>query len=59
MTRPGGTFGIPIVLALISAAALVAGLLGDGVVDVIAWVGLAVPLIVIALYLSRAGGAPR
>lgn len=47
MTRPGGTFGIPIALAVASLVALIAGLLGDGVFDVVAWAGLALPLIAI------------
>ncbi|WP_244501396.1 hypothetical protein [Sphingomonas gellani] len=48
MRRTGGTFGIPAVLAVASGFALVAGLLGDGAVDVVAWIGLALPLIVTA-----------
>ncbi len=48
MKRPGGTFGIPILLAMASLIALIAGLLGDGPVDVVAWAGLAVPLVAIA-----------
>lgn len=48
MRRPGGTFGIPILLAMASLIALIAGLQGDGPVDVVAWAGLAVPLVAIA-----------
>lgn len=47
MTRPGGTFGIPIALAVASLVALIAGLLGDGAVDGVAWAGLALPLVAI------------
>jgi hypothetical protein len=44
MKRVGGTFGIPIVLAVATIIALISGLLGDGAVDAIAWLGLAAPL---------------
>lgn len=47
MRRPGGTFGIPIVLAVAAIVALISGLLGDGAVDVVAWLGLSIPLVVI------------
>jgi len=47
MKRVGGTFGIPVVLAVATIAALISGLLGDGAVDVVAWLGLALPLIAI------------
>lgn len=47
MKRPGGSFGIPIVLAVATIIALIAGLLGDGAADIIAWLGLALPLIAI------------
>lgn len=53
MTRPGGTFGIPAVLAAATTAALIAGLLGDGLVDVVAWAGLAAPLIATTLCTLR------
>jgi len=53
MTRRGGTFGIPALLALASAVALLAGLLGDGLFDMIAWIGLAAPLLVIAACLAQ------
>lgn len=36
MRRPGGTFGIPAALAIASMIALIAGLLGEGAVDVVA-----------------------
>ena len=47
MTRPGGTFGISIALAVASLVALIAGLLGHGAVDIVAWAGLALPLVAI------------
>jgi hypothetical protein len=42
--RPGGTFGIPAALAAATLVALILGLLDDGVIDVIAWIGLVLPL---------------
>lgn len=59
MTRPGGTFGIPIVVAVASLVALIAGLLGDGAFDVVAWAGLALPLAVIARALRIAAALKR
>ncbi|USU04040.1 hypothetical protein NF700_11765 [Sphingomonadaceae bacterium OTU29MARTA1] len=53
MTRRGGTFGIPVALAAISLIALIAGLLGDGAVDWIAWAGLTLPLALIAIAVGR------
>jgi hypothetical protein len=37
-------WGAPIGLALVSALGLVAGLLGDGVWDVVSWLGLGLPI---------------
>ena len=48
MNRPGGTFGIPIILAAATLVALMSGLLGEGEVDIVAWVGLVLPLAAIA-----------
>lgn len=55
MRRRGSTFGIPILLALITAVALVAALLGDGIFDVVAWLGLAMPLLIVATFLVPPG----
>lgn len=46
-------FAVPALLAGLSAAALLAGLLGDGVWDVLASAALAVPLVVIAYCVLR------
>lgn len=44
---PGATvFRIPVALAAITAVGLVAGLLGDGALDVLAWLGLSIPVLV-------------
>jgi len=40
-------FGAPLAIAAISIVGLVAALLGDGAYDVMSWIGLAVPLLVI------------
>lgn len=37
-------FGMPCLIALLGAAGLFAALLGDGPWDVLAWVGLALPV---------------
>ena len=42
------TWPVPIALGLLSGAGLVAGLVADGLWDVVSWVGLGVPLAVIA-----------
>ena len=38
-------FAVPAAVALLTVGALVAGLVGDGWLDVVAWVGLLVPLV--------------
>jgi len=37
-------FGIPALIALLSAAGLFAALLGDGAWDVLSWLGLGIPV---------------
>ena len=44
----GRIFAIPTAIAVISIVGLVGALLGDGWLDAISWVGLLVPLLVIA-----------
>jgi hypothetical protein len=46
-------FAIPCLLAGLSAAGLVSGLLGDGIWDVVASAALAVPLAVIGYCISK------
>ena len=46
-------FAKPAVIAVATLAGLAAGLLGDGVYDGLAWLGLLVPVIVIVLALAR------
>jgi hypothetical protein len=40
-------FAAPIAIALATGLGLVAGLIGDGWLDVLAWIGLAIPVIAI------------
>lgn len=44
---------IPLLIALATAAGLIAGLLGEGAWNVAAWVGLAVPLVPAVRVLTR------
>ncbi|MBK3731959.1 hypothetical protein FBZ83_104187 [Azospirillum brasilense] len=43
--RPLAVFGIPTVIALVTAVGLVAALLDDGVVDAVSWAALSVPVL--------------
>jgi hypothetical protein len=40
-------------LAVVSAVGLLSALLGDGIWDIVSWVALATPVIVIVWYLAR------
>ena len=42
------TFAAPFVIGLASLVGLIAALLGDGLNNLISWIGLAVPVLVIA-----------
>lgn len=44
----GRTFAWPIVIALASLIGLVSALAGDGIEDVVAWLGLALPIAAVA-----------
>jgi hypothetical protein len=46
-------FTVPIVIALATGVGLVAGLIGDGWFDVFAWLGLAIPMIAVAMSARR------
>ena len=46
-------FGIPLLLAACSLVGLVSALTGDGWRDIVAWVGLAVPVLAIGLAIRR------
>jgi hypothetical protein len=51
--RPGfpwRVWGAPIALAVLSAIGLVAGLVGDGMLDAISWFGLGLPVAVCLWY---------
>ena len=46
------TFGFAAFLAVVSAVGLVAALVGDGVFDLLSWVALGIPVVVILLALA-------
>lgn len=52
-TPPARIFAVPVLIALTSLIGLIAALLGDGVLDVVSWVGLAVPLVIIGWAMKR------
>ncbi len=47
-------WGMPIVLTVSSSVALVIGLLADGLADVVAYVGLGIPIVVAGWHILRA-----
>ena len=49
----GQIFLVPAVLAVLSGGGLVFALMEDGVWDVLSWVTLAVPIVVLAVCLAR------
>lgn len=51
MSRTGSLWRIPLVLAALTLAGLVAGLLGDGWFDMLAGIGLGIPVL-LCLYKS-------
>jgi hypothetical protein len=52
-------FGVPALLGVLSLGGLVAALAGDGFFDVVSWVGLGVPVFVVAYFIARASGSRR
>jgi hypothetical protein len=46
-------FAAPLAIALLSAAGLVSALVGDGIWDVLSWLTLAAPVLVILWYWLR------
>jgi hypothetical protein len=60
LARAGGSnfirvFGVPVLLALVSAIGLLSALLGDDLWDVLSWIALATPVAVIVWCVARAG----
>ena len=47
-------WGMPIVLTVLSSVGLVIGLLADGLADVVAYVGLGIPIVVAGWHVVRA-----
>ncbi|MEH6368253.1 MULTISPECIES: hypothetical protein [Pseudomonas] len=39
------TFALPLIIGLLSAVGLISALLGDGLWDTVAWVGLGIPAV--------------
>ncbi|RZU02345.1 hypothetical protein [Rivibacter subsaxonicus] len=50
---PVKVWPVPIALGLITAVGLVAALLGDGWLNMLSWLALALPLVVIAVFWRR------
>ena len=46
-------WGMPVMLGILSVIGLVSGLLGDGGWDVLSWVALSLPIVVIVWYIRR------
>ncbi|MDN5941604.1 MAG: hypothetical protein L0H94_06960 [Nitrospira sp.] len=46
-------WGMPIVLAVLSASGLITALLGDGIWDILSWIGLAAPVVAVGWYMTR------
>lgn len=46
-------FATPLALAVVTLAGLIAGLAGDGWLDVVAWIGLAAPVVAMGWYTCR------
>ena len=50
---------IPLVLGTLSLFGLLAGLIGDGLLDALAWVSLAIPLLIIGWFVGKPKSARR
>jgi hypothetical protein len=46
-------YGAPTILAAVTCVGLLSGILGDGVWDTISWVGLGIPIAVLAWFVFR------
>jgi len=46
-------WGIPLLLGLTTAVGLIAALMGDGVLDVVSWIALAIPIATILRHTLR------
>jgi hypothetical protein len=49
----GQIFGIPILIALLSAIGLVSALIGDGIWDSISWITLLIPILLCGFFLLK------
>jgi len=57
--RFGKVFGLPAVIALVTGVGLIAGLIGDGWFDLVAWIGLAIPAVICVWPLLRPARTAR
>jgi uncharacterized membrane protein YjfL (UPF0719 family) len=46
-------FGTPLILGTLSAIGLASALIGDGLLDVLSWVALALPVAVVCFFAAR------
>ena len=49
----GQIFGIPLLIALLSAIGLVSALIGDGIWDSISWITLLIPILLCGFFLLK------
>jgi hypothetical protein len=49
----GQIFGIPLLIALLSAIGLVSALIGDGIWDGISWITLLIPILLCGFFLLK------
>jgi cytosine/uracil/thiamine/allantoin permease len=49
----GQIFGIPLLIALLSAVGLVSALVGDGIWDSISWITLLIPILLCVFFLLK------
>lgn len=54
-----GTWGMPLLLGALSLGGLAAGILGDGFWDVLSWIGLGIPVVVVTCHIWRQWRAAR
>jgi hypothetical protein len=59
MTAFRGLWGMPVLLGVLTAVGLVAGLLGDGWWDLVSAIGLGVPVAVGAWYMFKPANTRR
>lgn len=48
-----GVFGVPLILGALSALGLASALIGDGLLDVLSWLALGLPVAVMCFFAAR------